>query len=145
MFDSLSALGFFVQIPCGPRKSGTPDSVEMPAPVNATMRVDEDTQLRTRSIWFATSSVYTRRMSLTPFRLIGWLATMVCAISCASSEPPSPPVSSAPSGNAAFDEVSRSDLERMYGRQTSSNAAFPEGAELTGGDGGSDDAHEIAH
>src|SRR3954471_19088794 len=33
MFESFSAFGSFVQTPCGPRKSGMPDSVEMPAPV----------------------------------------------------------------------------------------------------------------
>jgi hypothetical protein len=33
MVDSAWAPGFFVQTPCGPRKSGMPDSVEMPAPV----------------------------------------------------------------------------------------------------------------
>src|SRR3954466_6160013 len=43
MFESRSALGFFVHTPLGPRKSGMPDSVEMPAPVSATMRVDAKT------------------------------------------------------------------------------------------------------
>jgi hypothetical protein len=38
MFESFSASGFFVHTPCGPRKSGMPDSVEMPAPVSTTMR-----------------------------------------------------------------------------------------------------------
>src|SRR5206468_2834934 len=33
-----SASGFFVHTPCGPRKSGMPESVEMPAPVRTTMR-----------------------------------------------------------------------------------------------------------
>ena len=92
-----------------------PDSVEMPAPVNATMRADEDTQLRTRSIWVATSSVYTRLMTLTSCRLIGLLA--MCATSCASSVPQPPPAGVAPSGNSAFDEVSRSYLEDVYQRQ----------------------------
>ena len=46
MFESFSAFGFFVQTPCGPRKSGMPDSVEMPAPVSATMRELASTQLR---------------------------------------------------------------------------------------------------
>src|SRR5437762_7051923 len=36
MFESFSAFGFLVQTPCGPRKSGIPDSVEMPAPVSTT-------------------------------------------------------------------------------------------------------------
>jgi hypothetical protein len=47
MFESFSASGFFVQTPFGPRKSGMPDSVEMPAPVSATVRhedaIHEDT------------------------------------------------------------------------------------------------------
>src|SRR5262249_46994299 len=38
MVASFSASGFFVQTPWGPRKSGIPDSVEMPAPVSATIR-----------------------------------------------------------------------------------------------------------
>src|ERR1044072_7694115 len=38
MFDSFSAFGFLVHTPCGPRKSGMPDSVEMPAPVRTTTR-----------------------------------------------------------------------------------------------------------
>src|ERR1051325_3974424 len=38
MFDIFSASGFFVQTPCGPRKSGMPESVEMPAPVSTTTR-----------------------------------------------------------------------------------------------------------
>src|SRR5205809_124304 len=49
MFDSLSAFGSLVQTPCGPRKSGIPDSVEIPAPVNATIRPDSSTHLRTIS------------------------------------------------------------------------------------------------
>ena len=32
-----SAAGFFVHTPCGPRKSGMPDSVEIPAPVRITI------------------------------------------------------------------------------------------------------------
>src|SRR6266850_1257769 len=38
MFDIFSATGFLVHTPCGPRKSGMPESVEMPAPVSTTMR-----------------------------------------------------------------------------------------------------------
>ena len=37
--DSFSAAGFVVQIPDGPRKSGMPESVEIPAPVSAARRV----------------------------------------------------------------------------------------------------------
>ena len=33
-----SASGFFVQMPWGPRKSGMPESVEIPAPVSTMMR-----------------------------------------------------------------------------------------------------------
>src|SRR6266850_2603005 len=38
MVACFSASGFFVHTPCGPRKSGMPESVEMPAPVRTTMR-----------------------------------------------------------------------------------------------------------
>jgi hypothetical protein len=38
MLESFSASGFFVHTPCGPRKSGMPESVEMPAPVRTTTR-----------------------------------------------------------------------------------------------------------
>src|SRR5204863_9573456 len=38
MLDIFSASGFLVHTPCGPRKSGMPESVEMPAPVSTTMR-----------------------------------------------------------------------------------------------------------
>src|SRR3954463_16276284 len=44
MLESFSALGSFVQTPCGPRKSGIPDSVEMPAPVRTTTRDESSTQ-----------------------------------------------------------------------------------------------------
>src|SRR4029453_654854 len=46
MLESFSALGSLVQTPCGPRKSGMPDSVEMPAPVRTTTRADASTQRR---------------------------------------------------------------------------------------------------
>src|SRR6476661_6776954 len=49
MSESFSARGFFVHTPCGPRKSGMPDSVEIPAPVSATMRAASRTQRRTSS------------------------------------------------------------------------------------------------
>src|SRR3982751_2787983 len=55
MFESFSAIGFFVQRPCGPRKSGMPDSVEMPAPVSATSLRALRTQPRTRSISASTN------------------------------------------------------------------------------------------
>src|SRR2546425_2769121 len=38
MVAIFSASGFFVHTPCGPRKSGMPESVEIPAPVRTTMR-----------------------------------------------------------------------------------------------------------
>src|SRR3982751_6516916 len=44
MLESFSALGSFVQTPCGPRKSGIPDSVEIPAPVRTTTRDESSTQ-----------------------------------------------------------------------------------------------------
>src|SRR5438874_141011 len=47
MLESFSASGFFVHTPCGPRKSGMPESVEMPAPVRTTMRRAAATQLLT--------------------------------------------------------------------------------------------------
>src|SRR3954468_12522280 len=47
MLESFSASGFLVQTPCGPRKSGMPESVEMPAPVSATTRSALATQLWT--------------------------------------------------------------------------------------------------
>src|SRR5437899_8618807 len=47
MFDIFSASGFLVQTPCGPRKSGMPESVEMPAPVSATTRSALASQLWT--------------------------------------------------------------------------------------------------
>src|SRR5438105_6029172 len=50
MSESLSAGGFFVQMPCGPRKSGMPDSVEIPAPVSATTRAAASIQRHTLSI-----------------------------------------------------------------------------------------------
>src|SRR6185503_7745359 len=46
MLDNFSASGSFVHTPCGPRKSGMPESVEMPAPVRTTMRDDSSTQRR---------------------------------------------------------------------------------------------------
>src|SRR5436190_19871704 len=47
MLESFSASGFLVQTPCGPRKSGMPESVEMPAPVSATTRLALASQLWT--------------------------------------------------------------------------------------------------
>ena len=57
MWDARSAPGFFVQRPSGPRKSGMPESVEMPAPVSSTMRRAASTSdrasatARERSSW----------------------------------------------------------------------------------------------
>jgi hypothetical protein len=50
MSDIFSAAGFRVQTPWGPRKSGIPESVEMPAPVNATTRVESPIHRRTLSM-----------------------------------------------------------------------------------------------
>src|SRR5437899_2389196 len=50
MFDIFSASGFFVHTPCGPRKSGIPESVEMPAPVSTTMRCASSIHVVTVSI-----------------------------------------------------------------------------------------------
>src|SRR6476469_1245414 len=38
MFDAFSSAGLRVHTPFGPRKSGIPESVEMPAPVSTTTR-----------------------------------------------------------------------------------------------------------
>ncbi len=54
-----SARGFFVHTPCGPRKSGMPDSVEIPAPVSITTLAARSTQLRTSS--FSMSALYYMR------------------------------------------------------------------------------------
>src|SRR3954467_14150800 len=50
MSDIFSAAGLRVHSPWGPRKSGIPESVEMPAPVRATTRRAPSTQARTRSV-----------------------------------------------------------------------------------------------
>src|SRR6185436_921843 len=50
MLDIFSASGFFVHSPCGPRKSGMPESVEIPAPLKTTMRSAASIQLLTSSI-----------------------------------------------------------------------------------------------
>src|SRR5262245_65178163 len=50
MLDIFSATGFLVHRPCGPRQSGIPESVEMPAPVSATMRRASSTHARTAEI-----------------------------------------------------------------------------------------------
>src|SRR2546427_354480 len=50
MLESFSACGSFVHTPRGPRKSGIPDSVEMPAPVRTTMCLASSTHLRTEAI-----------------------------------------------------------------------------------------------
>src|SRR5215470_5474147 len=46
MFDMRSAFGSRVQTPLGPLKSGIPDSVEIPAPVSATIRLDAERRRR---------------------------------------------------------------------------------------------------
>ena len=50
MFERRIACGSFVQTPLGPRKSGMPDSVLIPAPVSTTIRSAEATAVATRSI-----------------------------------------------------------------------------------------------
>src|SRR3989304_7920157 len=50
MSDSRSAAGLRVHTPFGPRKSGIPESVEIPAPVSATTRRAEAIQARTASM-----------------------------------------------------------------------------------------------
>jgi uncharacterized protein (DUF885 family) len=55
-------------------------------------------------------------MSAMSGRRIGLLATILCAVSCASSDP-QPQRATAASGDTAFDEVSRAFLEDVYQRQ----------------------------
>src|SRR5688500_5664082 len=50
MLDIFSASGFFVHSPCGPRKSGIPESVEMPAPLNTTTLWAAWTNARAREV-----------------------------------------------------------------------------------------------
>jgi predicted DNA-binding protein (MmcQ/YjbR family) len=59
--DSRSASGSFVHTPCGPRKSGIPESVEIPAPVRTTTRFASSRRLRAVPMWSATSGVGTNR------------------------------------------------------------------------------------
>src|SRR5918993_1346359 len=66
MLDSLSAFGFFVHTPLGPRKSGMPESVEIPAPVSTTMRSASATQVRAAS-WSSMPPVSRTRPGF-PFR-----------------------------------------------------------------------------
>src|SRR5687768_5893023 len=49
MLDIFSASGFLVHTPWGPRKSGMPESVEMPAPVRTTTRRAASIQPWTRA------------------------------------------------------------------------------------------------
>ena len=44
MFEARSAAGSLVHKPCGPRKSGRPLSVEMPAPVSTVTRSASSTK-----------------------------------------------------------------------------------------------------
>src|SRR4051794_22939921 len=50
MLDIFSASGLRVHRPCGPRKSGMPESVEMPAPLSTTTREADSIQPRTVSV-----------------------------------------------------------------------------------------------
>ena len=62
MFTSFIDSGFVVHTPFGPRKSGMPDSVLMPAPVRTTIRSDV-------RIWPATRSIERSGSSLTQWSL----------------------------------------------------------------------------
>src|SRR5579884_1344057 len=68
MFDSFSAFGSLVQTPWGPRKSGMPDSVEIPAPVSATIRAELSTQLRIVSVSLLIFLVHTPAQPLLNLR-----------------------------------------------------------------------------
>src|SRR3954454_1268843 len=56
MLEIFSACGSFVHTPCGPRKSGMPESVEMPAPVRATTRLASFTHRATSAMRVASTS-----------------------------------------------------------------------------------------
>src|SRR6267378_4223367 len=66
MLESFSASGSFVHSPCGPRKSGIPDSVEMPAPVRITMRLASSTHLRMVAIFIDSISPGSRHRGAAP-------------------------------------------------------------------------------
>src|SRR6185436_19449299 len=51
MSESFSAFGLRVHRPCGPRKSGMPESVEMPAPVRTTTRCASSIHERTSAVF----------------------------------------------------------------------------------------------
>ena len=50
MWELRWAAGFLVHTPCGPLKSGMPESVEMPAPVRAMTRLPSATTARATSM-----------------------------------------------------------------------------------------------
>ena len=51
MFEAFSAAGLRVQTPFGPRKSGIPESVEIPAPVSTTTRLAAVIAARAAANW----------------------------------------------------------------------------------------------
>src|SRR5437879_1381341 len=68
MLESFAASGYVVHSPCGPRKSGIPDSVEMPAPVRITMRLASSTHLPMEAIFIDSISAGSRDRGLAPKR-----------------------------------------------------------------------------
>ena len=64
MFDVRSAFGFLVHTPFGPRKSGMPLSVEMPAPVSTTTRRAPATSVRASSTTSASLLIAGQRSHL---------------------------------------------------------------------------------
>src|SRR6185503_4516943 len=64
MLDIFSASGFFVHSPCGPRKSGMPESVEMPAPVRTTTLEADSIQPRTASVLVVMAALQLRYLDL---------------------------------------------------------------------------------
>ena len=72
--DAFSAAGLRVQTPFGPRKSGMPESVEMPAPVSTTMRVAASTQSRASATDVIGVFSPISRFSCVPKSLIGFAA-----------------------------------------------------------------------
>jgi hypothetical protein len=56
MFTSFIRSGCVVHTPFGPRKSGMPDSVLIPAPVSTAIRSEAATEAETRSISLSTTA-----------------------------------------------------------------------------------------
>jgi hypothetical protein len=73
MLDIFSAAGLRVQTPCGPRKSGIPESVEIPAPLNTSTRLAASIQPRANSMSDA-SKESMPLAALARAMALGWIA-----------------------------------------------------------------------